>query len=80
MSKDLNHYSATILQDYMPVPFLKAFFFKKGTVFQTKKIHKIMGTVLLVSITHQSGAFLFLQNSKRAPAQGGKENEKRSVF
>ena len=34
-------------------------FFKKGTVFQTKKIHKIMGTVLLVLITIRVVPFLF---------------------
>ena len=46
-------------------------FFKKDTVFQTKKIHKIMGTVLLVLITIRVAPFLFSQNSKRGPFDAG---------
>ena len=40
-------------------------FFKKDTVFQTKKIHKIMGTVLLVSENHQSGALFVFPKFKK---------------
>lgn len=54
-------------------------FFKKGAVFQTKKIHKNMGTVLLVLITNRVVPFLFSQNSKRAPARAGQRNKFNSI-
>ena len=54
--------------------------FKKGADFYNKIIYNIEGAVLLVLIPSERRPFCVLPKFKRAPAQGGKDIEKRSVF
>ncbi len=65
MSKDLNHYAATILQDYMPVPFLKAFFSKKTPFFRLKRFTKLWAPFCWLGRTIRVAPFFVFPKFKK---------------